>query len=305
MSKFLELGGYRVVERLAVGGMAEVFHAQPLPGTRQTAGEPFDVVLKRLLPAYAADPIFVKSFVDEAKLTVRLRHKNIVRTFRCYKSKDDYLTVQELVPGQTLSALLERRISARKPLSVSASLYVMGSVLDALDYVHRARIGDDGTGIIHRDIAPANVLLNVNGEVRLTDFGVAEVRGLMKGATGALRGTVSYMSPEQVLGQPLDERSDLFSAGILLWELLANQRLFEGDAAFETMQRVRDARVQNVRAISSGLPFAVGQVVRKALLADRSLRFQTAREFRQALDVLAQRFGWKADAESLRSEWGA
>jgi serine/threonine-protein kinase len=296
------LGGYRILGKLAVGGMAEVFHAQPLPGTRQTAGEPRDVVLKRLLPAFAGDPVFVKNFVDEARISVRLRHPNIVRTFRCYKWHDDYLTVQEWVSGPTLSGLLEKRFREKSPLSPGAAVYIVGAILHALDYIHRARVGTGGEGIIHRDLSPANILLSHDGDVRLTDFGVAEVKGLMKGATGALRGTVAYMSPEQILGQPLDARSDLFSAGILLWEMLANRSLFDGDAAFETMQRVRDARVQNVRVAQPTLPFALGQVVRRALLSDRRLRFQSAREFHRALLVAVQRFGLRADAQALQAE---
>jgi len=287
-----------VVGRLAVGGMAEIYQARPGQSAQRSPGEPDDVVLKRLLPTYRADGAFVKQFVDEAKLTVRLRHANIVRTFRCFKAGDDYLMVQELVPGRTLAYMQELLIKGGTPMPPAAANYVVACVLRALDYLHRARVGDAGANIVHRDVNPANILLSVAGDVKLTDFGVAEVEGQGKPASGALRGTVPYMSPEQVLGQPLDARSDLYSAGIVLWELFTNRRLFGADSEGQAMLKVRDGVVPLIVPDES-LPFYATQVVRRALFADRNLRFQSATEFLRALEMLALRMKWPFGVEAL------
>jgi serine/threonine-protein kinase len=295
-----ELGGYQLVGRLAVGGMAEVYQAKAKAGTQKSPGEPDDVVLKRLLPSYRNDGAFVKSFVDEAKLTVKLRHPHIVRTFRCFKAGIDYLMVQELVAGRTLSFMQDAFGKAGQPMPLSASIYIASCILKALDYIHRAKLGDNGAPIIHRDVNPANVLLSVAGDVKLTDFGVAEVEGVMRGAEGALRGTISYMAPESVLGQAVDHRGDLFAVGVIMWELFTGQRLFAGNSELEMMHKVRDARVPNVQKLNPEVPDYAAAVVRKALFADRALRFQTAVEMLRAVEVVAKRAGWPLSVDALK-----
>jgi eukaryotic-like serine/threonine-protein kinase len=298
-----DLGGYEVVGRLAVGGMAEVYQARAKPTTQRSPGEPDDVVLKRLLPTYRNDGAYVKAFVDEAKLTVRLRHPNIVRTFRLFKAGPDYLMVQELVSGRTLGFMQELLMKARTAMPPEAACYICWSTLKALDYIHRAKLGEGGAAggsIVHRDVNPANILLSVAGDVKLTDFGVADVEGVMRGDMGALRGTVPYMSPEQVLGLPVDARSDLYSAGVLLWELLANRRLHTAENEAEMMHRVRDARAPLLSSLAPELPDYAVQVVRKALFADKAHRFQSAAEFIRALEVLGRRAGWPLSVEALK-----
>ena len=300
MAQETELGGYQLVGRLAVGGMAEVYQARARPTTQKSPGEPDDVVLKRLLPAYRNDGAYVKAFVDEAKLTVRLRHSHIVRTYRCFKAGIDYLMVQELVAGRTLAFMQEAFVKAGAAMPQSASAYIASCLLKALDYIHRAKVGENGAPIVHRDVNPANLLLSIGGDVKLTDFGVAEVEGVMRGTEGALRGTIAYMSPEAVLGQAVDHRADLFATGVILWEMFTNQRLFSGNSELEMMQKVRDARVPNVIKFNPEVPDYVAAVVRKALFADRSMRFQSAAEFQKALEVGARRAGWPMTVDALK-----
>jgi eukaryotic-like serine/threonine-protein kinase len=297
-----DLGGYEVVGRLAVGGMAEVYQARAKPTTQRSPGEPDDVVLKRLLPTYRNDGAYVKAFVDEAKLTVRLRHPNIVRTFRLFKAGPDYLMVQELVSGRTLGFMQELLVKARTAMPPEAACFICWSMLKALDYIHRAKLGEGGGGgsIVHRDVNPSNILLSVAGDVKLTDFGVADVEGVTRGDSGALRGTLPYMSPEQVLGQTVDARSDLYSVGVILWELLANRRLHIADGEAEMMHRVRDARVPLLSTLVPELPDYAVQVARKALFADKARRFQSATDFVRALEVLARRAGWPLSVEALK-----
>ncbi len=301
MAQAQELGGYEIVGRLAVGGMAEVYQARALPPTQRSPGEPDEVVLKRLHPSFRGDASYVKAFVDEAKLTVRLRHANIVRTFRLFKAGADYLMVQELVSGRTLGFMQGLLMKVGTAMPPEASCYIAWCILKALDYLHRAKVGENGANIVHRDVNPANILLSVAGEVKLTDFGVAEVEGMMSGEAGALRGTVAYMSPEQVLGLAVDTRTDLYAVGVILWELLANRRLYGAETAdAELMHRVRDARVPLLSSLGLELPDYAVQLVRKALFADKERRFQTAADFIKALEVLARRAGWPLSVEALR-----
>ena len=300
MSHETELGGYLIVGKLAVGGMAEVYQARAKPNAHRSGGEPEEVVLKRLLPAHRADGAYVKHFVDEAKLAVRLRHPNIVRTWRCFKSGQDYLMVQELVAGRTLAHLQELFQRAQRPMPPAAAVYIVRCLLQALEYVHHAKLGDAGANIVHRDVNPSNILVSVQGEVKLTDFGVADVEGHTGGDPGALRGTLPYMSPEQVLGLEVDRRSDLFSAAVILWELLANRRLYGADGEAELMHQVRNARIPLLRQVAPRLPEYAELIVRKALFADRDLRFQSAADLARALELLARRSGWPLTVDALR-----
>jgi serine/threonine-protein kinase len=295
-----ELGGYQLVGRLAVGGMAEVYQARAKPTTQRSPGEPDDIVVKRLLPSYRNDAAWVKQFVDEAKLTVRLRHPNIVRTYRCFKAGADYLMVQELVSGRTLQYMQDAFEKAGAVMPPSAGTYIAISLLKALDYLHRAKVGDSGATIVHRDVNPANLLLSVAGDVKLTDFGVAEVEGLMTGEAGLLRGTLGYMAPEAVLGQPVDHRADLFATGTILWELFTGRRLFPGSSELEVMHQVRDCRVPPVQKHSPEVPDLAAAIVRKALQPDRAQRFQTAADFLRALELLARRSGWPVSVDALK-----
>jgi serine/threonine protein kinase len=171
--------------------------------------------------------------------------------------------------------------------------------MKALDYIHRAKVGEGGATIVHRDVNPANLLLSVAGDVKLTDFGVAEVEGVMRGEQGALRGTISYMSPEAVLGQAVDHRADIFAAGTILWELFTGLRLFAGNSEMEMMHKVRDCRVTSVHAHNREAPDMAASIIRRATLADRALRFQTAAEMAKALEVLARRNGWPTTVDAL------
>jgi serine/threonine-protein kinase len=279
--------------------MAEVYQARARSSTQRSPGEPDDIVIKRLLPSYRNDAAWVKQFVDEAKLTVRLRHPNVVRTYRCFKAGLDYLMVQELVSGRTLQYMQDAFRQANANMPLSASAYIGICLLKALDYIHRAKVGENGATIVHRDVNPANILLSVAGDVKLTDFGVAEVEGTTRNDSGALRGTLSYMSPEAVLGQAVDHRADLFAAGVILWELFSNQRLFPGNTEMEMMHKVRDCRVPNVQKLNPDVPDMAAAIVRKALQPDRQQRFQTAAEMLKAMEILARRNGWPVTVDAL------
>jgi len=256
-------------------------------------------VLKRLLPAYRNDGAHVKHFIDEAKIAVRLQHKHLVRTFRCFKSGADYLMVQELVPGRTLGYFLELLIQAGTPMPLPAANYIGWCLLDALAYLHGGIGVTPPVALVHRDVNPSNVLLSVNGDVKLTDFGIAEFAGFPRAEQGALQGTVAYMSPEQVVGDVVDARSDLYSVGVILWELAANRRLFPNATELDLLARVRDAQIPLLETVRPGIPEYLARVVRQATFADREKRFQSAPEFARALQLAAQRNGWPLTVDAL------
>jgi serine/threonine protein kinase len=294
-----ELGGYEIVGRLAVGGMAEIYQARALDPAAAAPGESIDVVLKRLLPTYRNDGAHVKHFVDEAKIAVRLQHRNIVRTYRCFKAGADYLMVQELVAGRTLAYFQDLLIKAGTPMPLPAANYIAACVLDALAYLHSGLGAEPPVSLVHRDVNPANVLLSVTGDVKLTDFGIAEFEGIPRAEAGSLRGTLAYMSPEQILGEPVDARTDLYSVGVMLWEMVANRRLFTGGTELELMHRVRDAQIPLLDTVRPGIPDFLVSVVRHATFPDRQRRFQGAVEFSRALQVLAQRNSWPLTVAAL------
>ena len=298
----MELGGYEILDKLAVGGMAEVYRAQATPTAQRVADEPDLVVLKRLLPSLRADARAIEAFVNEGKLVVKLRHANIARTFKLFKKSTDYFMVLELVDGITFGALMDQARNAPRWIDPTAVLYVIAETLKALDYIHRVKLPGTNSAIVHRDVNPANVLISTAGEVKLTDFGVADAEGMTVGEAGALRGTLSYMAPEQVIGRPLDRRADLYAVGIMLWEALSGRRLFEGESDYDVMQRVRSGGAPVLSTLRPDLPELLVQIVRKALFVDPKLRFQSAQEFLGALGALGSRARLAPQVQSLVAE---
>lgn len=298
-----ELGGYTIVEKLAVGGMAEIYRARAAAGTQRSAEEPAEVVLKRLAPAFRAEQAAINLFVAEGKLCVRLKHPNVVRTYKVFKKGLDYFMVQELVDGRSFAAVQERARARGIPVGVAGAVSGARELLRALEYVHKLRFADTAATTVHADVNPANLLLAKSGEVKLTDFGVALAEGSpARGEGGSARGTLTHMAPEQVLGKSLDRRADLFAAGVVLWELLANRQLIDPANEYEAMQRAREARVPLLSTVRSDLPDLLVQIVRKACFADPALRFQDAAEFGNALDVVGRRANLRLGPETLAPE---
>lgn len=286
-----ELGEYRLVDRIALGGMAEVFLGEAARPEAHGGAE--RVVVKRLLARHRADPDFVRLFMDEAKLSVKLRHAHIVRTYKAFKKGLDYFMIQELVDGASLGAVTARLRKKRLRLPPQAAVAVGVGLLKALDYVHRARLGEQHVRLVHRDVNPGNLLVGRDGRVKLTDFGVAEGEGVGAArVSGALRGTPAYMAPEQVHGGHVDPRSDLFSTGIVLWELFAGRDLFPGESEFETLRRVVEHQPAPPSVYAPDLPEAFDALCARALAKDPEARFPSAAHFGRALLEAAKAQGW-------------
>ncbi len=284
-------GKYELLERIGEGGMAEAFKAR-LPGA---AGFEKTVVIKRILPHLAESPRFVKMFINEAKLAARIQHQNVVQVFELGEVEGGELFMaMEYVHGLDLRAILE--LAAEKVLRIPIwfSAHAMFQVLSGLAHAHEL-IDEDGEplSIIHRDVTPSNVFVSVLGEIKLADFGVAKAIGSLEPDStettlrGQLKGKISYAPPEQIHGEVLDARADVFSAGVVLWECLTQRRLFGGRADFETMLAICEEPRTPPSAFNPSVPPELDAVVLAALEKDREDRFASARDFAAALrDVL-------------------
>ena len=264
-------GRYTLLERLAVGGMAEVFRA------KITSSHGFEkiLVIKRILPHLAADPNFVAMFIDEAKLTAQLTHPKIVQVLDFGEVRGQYFIALEYIDGFDALGLL--RVAAQKRVHMPRALavFIVSEVLEALDYAHNARDMDGKPmQIVHRDISPSNIFISKRGDVKLGDFGIAHAqRRESKTQAGTLKGKYGYMSPEQVVGRPIDARSDLFAVGVVLAELLTGRRLFTAPADLDVLLMVRDVQLDRLDKYGADLPKALDRIVRQALKKNPRERF--------------------------------
>ena len=282
------IGRYQIVDRLAVGGMAELFKAT-LMGDH---GFEKLVAIKKILPHLATDRSFVEMFIDEARITAQLDHRHIVQVFELGNDADTPYIAMQFVDGLDVLALLRECARAQIRLPADLCALIARDVLDALDYAHNA-VATDGRplGIIHRDISPGNVLLSWRGDVKLTDFGIARAAERRhKTEAGTLKGKYGYMSPEQVSGSTeIDARSDLFSVGILLAEMVMARRLFTSTNDLDILLMVRDARLDRLHKYASEFPIELRVLTVRALQRRPEDRWQSAAQFRDAIDEWIRR----------------
>jgi serine/threonine protein kinase len=273
------LGRYRLVRRLAVGGMAEVY----LAVAEGLSGFEKRVVVKRLLPQHARDGELVAMFLDEARLVASLEHPNIGAVYDVGAEGDEYFFAMEHVAGRDLRDLLAAH--AGEPLPLPEALAIVMRVAEALHHAHEQR---DAEGrlleIVHRDVSPSNVLVSAGGQVKLVDFGVAKwAAQRTETRHGVLKGKCAYMSPEQCRAQPLDRRSDVFSLGVVLYELTTGSRPFEGSTDFEIMTALVKGEPEPPSARWPEYPAALESIVLRALAPRPEDRFATAQELSRAL----------------------
>ena len=292
------LGSYEIVRRLARGGMAELFLA------RTIGPEGFEklVVLKKILPALAKSPKFTRLFVDEAKLAAALDHPYIAHVYELAKSDGSYFFTMEYVHGQDLRQVAKRAARQGRRIAIDQAVQIAHAVASALHYAHERRSSDgELLEVVHRDVSPSNILIAYDGAIKLVDFGVAKAAtSTVKTRTGTLKGKVSYMSPEQARGGPIDRRSDVFSLGIVLWELVAGQRLFKGDNDLATIQMIINSPAPRPSAVRPECPPELERIVVKALAIDPGERYQTAEELQLELEELARETKLKISTVALR-----
>ena len=277
-------GQYQLIEKIAQGGMAEIFKGKAL----DSQGLERPVVIKRILPHIAASQEFVQMLIDEAKIAVMLNHGNIAQVYDLGKVGDDYFIVMEYVEGKSVSQIMKRLKLSGFLIPVPFAMAICSEIANGLDYMHR-KTDDEGhpLHIVHRDISPQNVILSVYGTVKIIDFGIAKAKNKVTVTdSGVLKGKFAYMSPEHAEGLKLDNRNDIFSLGVILYELLTGERLFKGKTNQETIKRVKKARVPSPSEKRPEIPKALDEIVFKALARDRNQRYQSAGELAQDLHKL-------------------
>ncbi|NNB88981.1 protein kinase [Corallococcus exiguus] len=281
MKKPTFFGKYLLLERVNVGGMAEVFIAKAF------GVEGFERILaiKKILPTMAEDDEFITMFIDEARISVQLNHANIVHIHELGKHEDTYFIAMEYVAGRDVRTLLERYRRRKEIMPTAQAVFIVSKMCEGLDYAHRKK---DARGqdlhIIHRDVSPQNILVSYEGEVKIIDFGIAKAANRsQKTQAGILKGKFGYMSPEQVRGMPIDRRSDVFAVGVLLYEMLTGEKLFVGESDFSTLEKVRNADIPLPREFNPNISAGLEKVVLKALAREPEDRYQWASDLQEDL----------------------
>jgi len=294
---FFRIGCYAVFDRIASGGMANV-HL----GRRLGPPEPQSVVaVKRLRPEFAAESDFIAMLMDEAALTRRIVHPSIVPVLDLVHTPTEVCLVTAFVYGETLRALQNALDARNKRVPLTIASAICCDVLAALHAAHEAR-DTDGSPLhmVHRDVSPHNIMVGVDGRARVIDFGIAKaVSRLQSTIEGQVKGKVAYMAPEQLTGLVADRRCDLFSTGIVLWEILAGARLFTGADSLEVGKSVVCALVPPIGSVRHDVPPALAEVVHRALKQQREARFASAAEMRDALQAAMPPAGRKSVARWL------
>jgi serine/threonine-protein kinase len=294
----VQFGRYRIVERLGEGGMGVVFRAV-IEGPR---GFQRSCVIKRLQPLLSRDEGFVKSLIAEARVSALLHHPSIVQVQELGEINGEYYLVMEYVEGPSLTALLNRCRMIDCEIPQGIACFIISELAHALSYAH-ALVDEEGRplGIVHRDVSPSNVIVTPMGTVKLLDFGVAKAADHVLNETtrsGALKGKVGYMSPEQAEGLAVDHRSDIFALGIILHEMLTLERLFKRDTEMSTLRAVRTGEVRPLREGRPDVDPEVESAVMKMLARDPNERFPSADAVATALAPIVHRLG--TDRAALR-----
>lgn len=274
-------GKFVIVGEVALGGMAEVF----LGVQHGLEGFTKVVVIKRVMAQFSSNPDFVRMFVDEARLAARLEHPNIVRTHEFGEVAGQYYTAMEYLPGEDLTKVLNKLAISRQAMPLSVAASIIAQVCAGLQFAHDLT---DTSGrpldLVHRDVNPANILLTYGGEVKVIDFGVAKTSANAQTISGTIKGKIAYMSPEQLLGRGVDRRSDVFSVGVVLMELLTGRPLFMRDSEASTIYAIMNDPIRPPSRTRPEIPAALDEIVMRALARTPADRYDSAEELGSALE---------------------
>jgi serine/threonine-protein kinase len=285
-----QVGRYSVVRHLASGGMAELYIA------RQEAMGGFEkpVVLKVLQPKYAENPRVVTMFLDEARLAAKLNHPSIVHVYDVADEAGMKYIAMEYIHGETSADIVKRGLAVKNYLPLEHAVHIVSQTAAGLAYAHERREPDGRVlRIVHRDVSPTNILVGYEGQTKIVDFGIARAQDELREESGIRPGKASYMSPEQVRGDPADYRSDIFSLGIILYELTLCQRLYRG-APDAVMRKILDDRVTPPTAVTRDYPATLELIVMRALEKRPEHRYQSAEEMRHDLEDFLEESGLKS-----------
>ena len=269
-------GRYYLVDQIATGGMAEIFKAK----TFGHGGFENIVVIKKILSHISENPQFVRMFMDEAKITALLQHGNIVRIYDFGKLDKNYFIAMECVEGKDVKQLLRKLAERRKLIPREFAVYIAMEAAKGLDYAHkRTTLQGSALNIVHRDVSPSNILVSYNGEIKVADFGIVKAANLAEDTDhGMLKGKFEYMSPEQASGKDIDRRSDIFSLGIILWEMLTGRRLFKTDGEIKTLEKIKSGDFEPPSSVNHTIPARLDEIVMRALSVNADDRYADARD---------------------------
>ncbi len=289
-------GKYLLLESIATGGVAQLFLG------KITGLQGFEklVAIKMILPHLSGEKDLVKAFIDEAKLAALLSHPNIVQIYDFGLMEDSYFIAMEYLFGKDLRYIFQKAKEKEAPLSLEHALYITARVCSGLGYAHKlADLQGKPLHLIHRDISPQNILITYGGEVKIVDFGIAKAAGQSSTTQhGSIKGKVAYMSPEQASGEIIDQRSDIFSTGILLYEMLTQKRMFTGDT-MEILEKVRKRDFEPAEKAIENLPPVLYKILDRALAKDVNQRYQFCGEMQGAIEECMFDLSLRPDAQAL------
>lgn len=279
--KLQRIGRYYLTDRIAYGGMAEIFRGV----TCDKDGHRIDVAVKRLFPHFVEDDQFVVMLTDEFRLVSQLKHPHIAAVYELARVGNHLLISLEYVDGKDLRSTAERARAGLIPLPFEHLAYILARALDGLHFAHEATDKNgDPLRIVHRDFTPSNILVGYDGNVKICDFGIAKAtQNRVQTRAGVIKGKVRYMSPEQASGHALDLRSDIFSAGSVLYELCTGEAPFQARSEIDLIFKVREAHTVDCHKLNPNIPNDLAEIIRQAMAPDPAHRFQSAAEFRDAL----------------------
>ncbi len=291
-----KMGKYLLLDRIAVGGMAEVFRGKIIG--EQGFEKP--VVIKKMLPHLAVDPAMMEQFVDEAKLAAHFQHENIVHIYDFGESDGDYFIAMEYLAGKDLELVFNRLIQTGQKMPLGHILRITAKICKGLEYAHNLKdLSGKPLNFIHRDISPRNIFITYEGKIKILDFGIAKTES-QTGQTqvGTIKGKVAYMSPEQAASQTIDQRSDLYAVGILLYEMVTGERMYNGDT-YQMLSKVATADFVAAEKIAPNQPEQIYDILNRALAKQPGQRYQTCRQMRDDIKTLLHSQPLQSSADDL------
>jgi eukaryotic-like serine/threonine-protein kinase len=293
----MRVGRYRILSELGRGGMSNVYLAVASgPG-----GVNKLVVLKALLPDLSTEPYALAMFLDEARLAAQLNHPNVVQTYEVGTEGDRHVIVMEYLEGQSLSATTRRAGQAGSPLPLALHLRIILNALEGLHYAHELSAYEGAPlQLVHRDISPQNIFVTYDGQVKVLDFGIAKATSSSTHtATGIVKGKIAYMAPEQIIGDPVDRRADVYSVGCMLWAAATGDKLWKDTPDVHIMRRAINGDIPSPQSVSPGCDDELNRIVLKALANDPKNRYATALELQQDLEHYVESFTMAAKQKEI------
>jgi len=279
---FQKFGRYILLEKIATGGMAEIWIA------KQIGVDGFEklIVIKKILEKFSENKKFAKMFIEEAKVASKLAHPNIAQIYDLGNHNNIYYIAMEYIHGYDILSIIKKGVITNNILPMNYSIKIISTAASALYYANNFRdVNAEKLNIVHRDISPQNILVSYHGITKIVDFGIAKANSSSEETqVGILKGKYPYMSPEQILGKKLDARSDIFSLGIILYEITVGKRLFKAKNELKTFKLITEERIIPPIEIHPNFPKKLNDIIMKALSKKRSERYNSAKEFSNALD---------------------